>query len=96
MPEKSPNLSFYFDVLQTLERHQIPYVIIGGFAATIYGSNRVTDIYDMMVFHYLFAGQPELSFQEARVAAAALQISKQALEMWNLLNSAAQEAAEAE
>jgi len=41
--------SFYFDVLQTLEEIGAPYVIIGGFAAAAYGSNRVTYDIDIVV-----------------------------------------------
>ncbi len=39
----------YFDVLQTLERLQVPYVIIGAFAGTSYGITRITLDVDMVV-----------------------------------------------
>lgn len=35
-----PQLQLYFDVLQTLERLQAPYVIIGAFAGASYGVTR--------------------------------------------------------
>jgi hypothetical protein len=39
----------YFDLLQTLERLQAPYVIIGAFAGTSYGVTRVTFDVDIVV-----------------------------------------------
>jgi hypothetical protein len=39
----------YLDVLKTLERLDIPYVVIGAFAGYSYGVNRVTSDVDMVV-----------------------------------------------
>lgn len=33
-----PDLSLFLDILHTLDRIGAPYMIIGGFAATMYGS----------------------------------------------------------
>lgn len=44
-----PNLQLYFDILQTLERLQAPYVVIGAFAGTFYGVTRVTLDVDIVV-----------------------------------------------
>ncbi len=44
-----PQLQLYFDVLQTLEQLQAPYVIIGAFAGTSYGVTRVTFDVDIVV-----------------------------------------------
>lgn len=38
----APDLSLFFDILHTLENINAPYMIIGAFAATLYGSTRVT------------------------------------------------------
>lgn len=40
--EDKPDLSLFFDILRTLERIGAPYMIIGGFAATMYGITRTT------------------------------------------------------
>lgn len=37
-----PDFQLYFDILQTLEHLQAPYVIIGAFAGTFYGVTRVS------------------------------------------------------
>jgi len=47
--ESVPDLSLFFDILRTLERIQAPYMIIGAFAATLYGSTRVTYDIDIVV-----------------------------------------------
>ena len=39
----------FLHLLQTLEELAIPYVIVGGFAATLYGSSRVTYDIDIVV-----------------------------------------------
>ena len=39
---KSADLSLFLNILQTLERINAPYMIIGAFAGTFYGINRVT------------------------------------------------------
>jgi hypothetical protein len=39
----------FFDILQTLDRIDSPYMIIGGFAAAIYGNNRTTYDIDIVV-----------------------------------------------
>lgn len=44
-----PSFQLYFDVLQTLEGLQAPYVIIGAFAGTSYGVTRVTLDVDIVV-----------------------------------------------
>lgn len=44
-----PQLQLYFEVLQTLERLQASYVIIGAFAGTSYGVTRVTFDVDIVV-----------------------------------------------
>ncbi len=45
----SPDSGLHIDILQTLERLRIPYVIIGAFAATIYGISRPTYDIDIIV-----------------------------------------------
>ena len=50
MPSTSrPDLSLFLDILLKLEALDIPYVIIGGFAATMYGITRATYDIDMIV-----------------------------------------------
>jgi hypothetical protein len=44
-----PTFQLYFDILQTLERLDVPYVIIGAFAGTSYGITRVTLDVDIVV-----------------------------------------------
>ncbi len=44
-----PDLSLFLDILHTLERIGAPYMIIGGFAATMYGSTRATFDIDIVV-----------------------------------------------
>ena len=44
-----PDLSLFLDILRTLERIGAPYMIIGGFAATMYGSTRTTYDIDIVV-----------------------------------------------
>ena len=43
------DLSLFLDVLQTLERIGAPYVVIGAFAATVYGVRRATYDIDIVV-----------------------------------------------
>jgi hypothetical protein len=45
----NPELRFDLHVLQTLERLEIPYVVIGAFAGTSYGINRATYDVDIVV-----------------------------------------------
>lgn len=45
----NPDFQLYFEVLQTLEQLQAPYVIIGAFAGTAYGITRVTLDVDIVV-----------------------------------------------
>ena len=45
----NPGLNLFLDILFKLDELDIPYVIIGGFAATIYGTNRATFDIDMVV-----------------------------------------------
>ncbi len=47
--ESAPDLSLFFDILRTLEHMKAPYMIIGAFAATLYGSTRVTYDIDIVV-----------------------------------------------
>jgi len=47
--ERKPDLSLFVDILKTLERIGAPYMIIGAFAGTIYGINRVTFDIDIVV-----------------------------------------------
>ncbi|MFB0546980.1 MAG: nucleotidyl transferase AbiEii/AbiGii toxin family protein [Anaerolineae bacterium] len=47
--ERSPDLSLFLDILHTLEAIGAPYMIIGAFAATVYGSTRVTYDIDIVV-----------------------------------------------
>jgi hypothetical protein len=44
-----PGLNLFLDILLKLEELDIPYVIIGGFAATIYGITRATFDIDIVV-----------------------------------------------
>ena len=43
------DLSLFIDILRTLERIGAPYMIIGGFAATLYGITRTTFDIDIVV-----------------------------------------------
>lgn len=47
--EEKPDLSLFLDILQTLERINAPYMVIGAFAATVYGITRVTYDIDIIV-----------------------------------------------
>jgi hypothetical protein len=38
----NPGLNLFLDILLKLEQFNIPYVIIGGFAATMCGTTRAT------------------------------------------------------
>lgn len=50
MPNASPpDLTLFLDILLKLEALDIPYVVIGGFAATMYGITRVTYDIDIIV-----------------------------------------------
>lgn len=50
MPKvSSPGSNLFLDILLKLEALQIPYAIIGGFAATIYGITRTTFDIDIVV-----------------------------------------------
>ena len=50
MPKEGPaDLSFFVDILRTLEAIEAPYMIIGAFAATVYGTTRVTYDIDIVV-----------------------------------------------
>ena len=46
-PQPAPNL--FLDVLATLERLQVPYMVVGAFAAIIYGVQRTTFDIDVVV-----------------------------------------------
>ena len=47
--ERPPDLSLFLDILHTLEAIGAPYMIIGAFAATQYGTTRVTYDIDIVV-----------------------------------------------
>jgi hypothetical protein len=47
--ERSPDFSLFLDILHTLEAIDAPYMIIGAFAATVYGITRVTYDIDIVV-----------------------------------------------
>lgn len=47
--EGKPDLTLFLDILQTLERIGAPYMVIGGFAATLYGITRATYDIDIVV-----------------------------------------------
>ncbi len=47
--ERSPDLSLFLDILHRLEAIDAPYMIIGAFAATVYGITRVTYDIDIVV-----------------------------------------------
>ena len=47
--ERPPDLSLFLDILHTLEAIGAPYMVIGAFAATVYGSARVTYDIDIVV-----------------------------------------------
>ncbi len=50
MPKASgPGLNLFLDILLKLEELNVPYVIIGGFAATMYGITRATFDIDIVV-----------------------------------------------
>jgi metal-sulfur cluster biosynthetic enzyme len=46
---RAPDLSFFLDILQTLEDIDAPYMIIGAFAAAVYGVSRTTYDIDIVV-----------------------------------------------
>lgn len=43
------DLSLFLSILRTLETIEAPYMVIGAFAATVYGSTRVTHDIDIVV-----------------------------------------------
>jgi hypothetical protein len=47
--DRKPDLSLFLDIIKTLERLNIPYMIIGAFAGTVYGITRVTYDIDIVV-----------------------------------------------
>jgi hypothetical protein len=47
--ERPPDLSLFLDILQTLEAIGAPYMIIGAFAAAVYGATRITYDIDIVV-----------------------------------------------
>ncbi len=49
LSKRTPDLSLFRDILQTLEDIGAPYVIIGAFAAVVYGSTRTTYDIDIIV-----------------------------------------------
>lgn len=55
--EEQPDLSLFLDILKTLEKIDVPYMIIGAFAGIVYGVTRVT--YDIDIVVDLQPGQIE-------------------------------------
>lgn len=49
MAERAPDPGLFVAVLQTLERLKAPYMVVGAFAATIYGLRRATLDIDIVV-----------------------------------------------
>lgn len=47
--ERTPDLTLFLDILQSLEEMCAPYMVIGAYAATIYGSTRTTFDIDIIV-----------------------------------------------
>lgn len=47
--ERDPDLSLFLDILHTLEVIGAPYMVIGAFAATVYGTTHVTYDIDIVV-----------------------------------------------
>ena len=47
--ERPPDFSLFLDILHTLEAIGAPYMVIGAFAATVYGVTRVTYDIDIVV-----------------------------------------------
>jgi hypothetical protein len=47
--ERPPDLSIFFDILHTLEDIGAPYMIVGAFAAIVYGTTRTTYDIDIIV-----------------------------------------------
>ncbi len=47
--ERAPDLSLFLDILRTLEAIDVPYMVIGAFAATVYGVTRATYDIDIVV-----------------------------------------------
>ncbi|MDP2950201.1 MAG: hypothetical protein Q8P22_11755 [Chloroflexota bacterium] len=47
--QDSPDRGLFFKTLRTLERLNVPYMIVGAFAATLYGLNRSTFDIDIVV-----------------------------------------------
>jgi hypothetical protein len=47
--ERPPDLSLFLDILKTLEAINAPYMVIGAFAAAVYGSTRTTYDIDIIV-----------------------------------------------
>ena len=60
--EETPDLSLFIDILRTLETIGAPYMIIGAFAAAMYGTTRTTYDIDIVV---------DLSEEHIRLLAAA-------------------------
>lgn len=47
--DQSPDFSLFLDIIHTFEEIDIPYMVIGAFAAIIYGSTRTTYDIDIVV-----------------------------------------------
>jgi hypothetical protein len=62
--EQRPDLGLFLDILLTLENLEAPYMIIGAFAAAVYGTTRITYDIDIVVkledehIHALAAAYP--------------------------------------
>lgn len=46
---RDPNLTLFFDIMLTLETIGVPYMVIGAFAAAVYGITRITYDIDIVV-----------------------------------------------
>jgi len=42
--ERPPDLSLFLDIVHTLEAIDAPYMVIGAFAAVVYGGTRTTTL----------------------------------------------------
>lgn len=69
-------------------------VILGKLMAWMEGRSErhPADIYEMMVFHYL-GGEADLPFDSHYVSEGAKEISREAADLWDLINQTAKEEA---
>jgi hypothetical protein len=81
--ERRPDYGLFIDILLTLERIQAPYMVIGAFAAIIYGARRTT--FDIDIVVNLKAAQSDIhqmlvfdALQEASITLDVVYIDRQA------------------